>query len=74
MKNRIFILTKFLKVSKKLNEFHFIGFYKGEKINKVYVNGGEFEKGSEYILALDYVRVESNSLYGDLKKVKKLDI
>ena len=72
MGQRIFVISKFIKRVDDLNCFHFNGFYKGERISEILIAEGNFDKGEEYILAIDEVSREQGRLIGKLVKYRLL--
>lgn len=69
---KVFIISLY---EKKLNQghlFHFKGFYLGQKIKQIIVQGGEFEFNSAYVLALEDVSVCDETLFGRCVKSKKV--
>jgi hypothetical protein len=74
MKKRIFVVSRFLKVTNNKNEFHFIGYFNGVRIKRIIVQGGEFDIGEDYVLALNNLRIKESILRGDLEKSKRLFI
>ncbi len=72
MMRRVFLVSRYEGLKNKYHQFHFIGFYNGHYIKKVYVNSGNFEKNQDYVLALDVVACNQNSIFAKLVKSKKL--
>ena len=69
---KVLIISRYQYKKDELNFFHFKGYFKGEKIAQIAVNGGSFERGEDYALALTSVLVVDGILIGELKKSKKL--
>jgi len=74
MTKNIFVVSRHLGTSKRKNYFHFIGYFNGVRIQQIIVEGGDFDKGEDYVLALKNIRCEENELYGDLIRCKQLFI
>lgn len=72
MRKRIFIVSKFKRKANDYNKFHFKGFYQGIAIKEILVQEGSFQKGEEYILAVDEICIEQGSLIVRLVKSRLL--
>ena len=70
--HRVYIVSLFEGCEGKMNKFHFIGFYQGIKIKKVFIEDGEFELNEAYIVALSPLEIRGSVLYGKFIKSKKL--
>lgn len=55
-------------------EFHFKGFLKGEKVERVKLklNSDEFEIKEDYLIAMKAEKIKKGTLTGSLLKFKKL--
>ncbi len=60
--------------SLSLFEFHFKGYLKGEKVDRVLLEGklNQFEVKQDYLIALSVLELEKGTLRGSLLKYKKL--
>lgn len=54
------------------NKFHFVGYFSGNKINRVFVKGGEFIKDEDYVLLLTDVENSNQDLYSKHVRSKKI--
>lgn len=54
------------------NRFHFIGYFNGERVKEIYVHGGNFQLGEDYLLELDGVYCQGSALFGSLVKSKRI--
>jgi len=71
MKNsKIYVVSRFEGRNNEYNKFHFIGYFKGIKIRKIFVEGGGFTLNKEYILALGQIRINEDHLTGTLISFK----
>lgn len=52
--------------------FHFRGVYLGFKIQDIVVTKGNFIVGEAYLMALNNIRVEKNTIYAECIKSKKV--
>mgnify|MGYP003682496401 CR=1 FL=1 len=74
MQNRVFVVSRFEKIKGELNQFHFIGFYKGTYIKKILVEGGKFVINEDYVIAIDVSGLSGTLMYGKHIKSKRLFI
>ena len=68
----IYLISKFVGVSQGLNKFHFIGYFSGSRISKVFVKGGDFERNEDYVLLLTDIKNKDSTLYSKLIRSKKI--
>ena len=69
---KIFIISMYQGNEKNAHQFHFIGHYKGFKVRKIMVKGGEFKKNRAYVLALIKIKINGDTLWGECVKYKEL--
>lgn len=69
---KLYIISTCLQLKKNYTEFHFKGFYKGERIIKVRVYSGNFEENSSYLIKLKKPVVKQQVLHAVCVKHKKL--
>lgn len=74
MAKKIFVVSRYLGRRNQKNIFHFIGYFNGVRVRKILVDGGQFEHGEDYVLALNNIKCEDNVLVGQLAKSKRLFI
>ncbi len=68
-------LIKMVKKNQKFYQFHFRGFYQGEKVKEIRIRSGEdsdFEVGSEYLLWAKKLKLENGILHIEKIKMKKV--
>jgi hypothetical protein len=70
---KLYLISTCIKINKRYSIFHFKGYFKGQKINEVYVECHEFSIGCEYLVKLKAIEVNNSSLYGKVLKLKKLN-
>lgn len=68
----VYIVSRFLQRKNEFNEFHFIGYYNGERINRIRVKEGEFVPEHDYVLALNCIEIKDLTLFGELIKYKAI--
>lgn len=69
---KIYLISKYVGMSKGFNKFHFIGYFSGQKIKAVYVKGGSFEINEDYVLLLTNLKNKNTELYSHLVRYKKV--
>lgn len=69
---KLYIISTCLKQKNDCSEFHFKGFYKGEKIKKVIVSKGKFKLNENYLVKIKRPIVKQQVLYAECVKLKKL--
>ena len=74
MKKMIYIVSRFEGRERDFNCFHFIGYFNGVRIKKIYVRNGYFMIDEEYILAIEKPVIREGVLFGELVKSKLLFI
>lgn len=72
MEKSIYVVSRCLGESAGIFHFHFIGYFNGVRIKEIFVEGGGFSYGEDYILVLDSLYIKQSSLYGSLIKSKKV--
>lgn len=69
---KIYVISECEVIKRKTCDFHFIGYYSGQRIKKIRVLGGDFIKGEEYLMALSIIEIRDGVLIGQHIKSKKL--
>ena len=73
MDTHIYVLSRCIAKKKgHFYRFHFIGYFNGSRVKEIYVHGGEFEMGEDYLLVLDGVFCDESTLFGSLVKGKRI--
>lgn len=66
IKKKVYIVSLCLKKLKNCtepsHEFHFKGFYRGVRVERLIVLGGEFEQGNEYLIKAQTLAIEEGAL------------
>jgi hypothetical protein len=70
---KLYLISTCIKINKRYSIFHFKGYFQGEKINEVYIEGHEFHIGAEYLMKIKPIGLQNSSLYGKVLKFKKLN-
>ena len=70
--NKIYIVSRYLGIFDGVNRFHFIGYFKGKRIQRVEVQGGEFESDCDYVLAVTDSYIRGLTMHSILIKSKKI--
>ena len=69
---KILLISRFKCQRNTYNIFHFKGYLKGDKIERVLIKGGSFEVNEDYVISLTHVRIKGTTLFGELEKFKKI--
>lgn len=73
MSKYIYVLSRCItKRNGLMYRFHFIGYLNGKRIKEIFVQGGDFILGEDYLLVLDGVYSRGDTLFGHLVKSKKI--
>ena len=72
MDKSIYVVSRCLQKKDENFQFHFIGYFDGQRVETIYVNGGDFENGEDYLLFLEGVYCIGPRLFGSLIKSKKI--
>lgn len=70
---KVLLVSKLLKVKQDKFLFHFIGYFKGERVTKVIVSAGDYKFEKTYVLTLDDYYIKNGSLFGKVISSRVLD-
>lgn len=72
--NNLIVISQVLYVAGRKTTFDFRGFYRGKKIEKIILSyeKSELVISETYLLYLKDVNIISNTLYGNIERLKKL--
>lgn len=69
---KLLVMSKYIGANNQ-HQFHFKGFYRGEKIKKIIVEGNaKFIEGEEYLLWVRELAILENELHVELLAWKEL--
>ena len=69
---KVYLISTCILKKRSNSIFHFKGFYKGEKIKEIHIQGSNFELNTEYLIKLKVVSVRNGVVYGESLKSKLL--
>lgn len=69
---KVYIISTCTRKNKYYSEFHFKGFFKGERIVLIRIISNQFSVGDEYLIKMVNFNIEKNILIGSAEKFKKL--
>lgn len=70
---KLYLISKCVAAKKNISEFHFRGFFMGEKINKIQLKSDmPFLINRSYLIEVVNIKVSKNTIYGYSKRHKKL--